>query len=92
MNWQVVVVKNISKDIENEDFKRVYLIYGEEKYLVRNIKNKLIKAIVNDGDNMNFSKFSGKDCDVTKTIDLAETLPFFAKYRVVLLEIGRAHV
>lgn len=79
-------MKNISKDIENEELKRAYLIHGEEKYLVRNIKNKLINAVVNEGDNMNFSRFSGKECDAKKVIDLAETMPFFAKYRVILLE------
>lgn len=79
-------MKNIIKDIEKGEIKRAYLIYGEEKYLVRNIKDKLIKAIVNDGDNMNFSKFSGKDCNEKQIIDLAETLPFLAQYRVILME------
>ena len=79
-------MKNIIKDIEKGEIERAYLIYGEEKYLVRNIKDKLIKAIVNDGDNMNFSKFSGKDCNEKQIIDLAETLPFLAQYRVILME------
>lgn len=79
-------MKNIIKDIEKDEIKRVYLIYGEEKYLVRNIKERLVKAVSNDGDSMNYSKFSGKDCNAKRVIDLAETLPFFAKYRVILLE------
>lgn len=79
-------MKNIVKDIEKGELKRVYLIYGEEKYLVRNIKNRLLKGIVNDGDNMNFSKFMGKDCNARQIIDLAETMPFLADYRVILLE------
>lgn len=79
-------MKNIVKDIEKGELKRVYLIYGEEKYLVRSIKNRLLKGIVNDGDNMNFSKFAGKDCNAGHVIDLAETMPFLADYRVILLE------
>lgn len=79
-------MKNIVKDIEKGELKRIYLIYGEEKYLVRNIKNRLLKGVVNDGDNMNFSKFVGKDCNVGQIIDLAETMPFLASYRVILLE------
>lgn len=79
-------MKNIVQDIEKGQLKRVYLIYGEEKYLVRNIKDRLIKGIVNEGDNMNFSKCSGKDCNAKQVIDLAETMPFLANYRVILLE------
>ena len=79
-------MKNIIRDIEKDEIKRVYLIYGEEKYLIRNIKEKLLKGLVNEGDNMNFSKFSGKDCNAKQIIDMAETLPFFSKYRVILLE------
>lgn len=79
-------MKNIIKDIEKNEIKRAYLIYGEEKYLVRNIKDKLLKAIVNDGDNMNFSKYSGKDCNEKQIIDMAETMPFLAEYRVILME------
>lgn len=79
-------MKNIIKDIEKNDWKRVYLIYGEEKYLVRNIKNKLVEGIVSKDDNMNFSKFAGKDCTAKEVIEIADTLPFFAEHRLVLIE------
>lgn len=35
---------------------------------------------------MNFSAFEGKDINVKEVIDLAETLPFFAERRVILIE------
>jgi DNA polymerase III delta subunit len=31
-------MRNIIKDIKNKELKRVYLIFGEEKYLIRNLK------------------------------------------------------
>ena len=79
-------MKNLMKDIEKQELKRVYLIYGEEKYLVRNMKHTLIKGTVREGDNMNFSKFSGKGIEVKEIIQTCDTMPFFADYRVVLLE------
>lgn len=79
-------MKNIVKDIEKKELRRVYLIYGEEKYLVRNIKNKLIHGIVAEGDTMNFTRYQGKDFTVREVIASADTLPFFADYRVVLIE------
>lgn len=79
-------MKNIVKDIENNDLKRVYLVYGDEKYLVRNIKNRLVHGIIQEGDTMNFTKFVGKDHAAKEVIETADTLPFFADYRLVLLE------
>lgn len=79
-------MKNIIKDIEKNELKRVYLIFGEEKYLIRTIKNRMIKGLVNDGDTMNFTKFAGKDSSVKEIIQTCDTLPFFAEYRVVLLQ------
>lgn len=80
------ILKNIIKDIEKNELKRVYLIFGEEKYLIRTIKNRMIKGLVNDGDTMNFTKFAGKDSSVKEIIQTCDTLPFFAEHRVVLLQ------
>lgn len=79
-------MKNIKKDLDSKDIKRSYLIFGEENYLIRSAKNMLIKGLVQDGDSMNFAKYIGKDCNASKIVDLAETLPFFADYRVILIE------
>ncbi len=80
------ILKNIIKDIEKNELKRVYLIYGEEKYLIRTIKNRMIKGLVKADDTMNYTKFVGKDSSVKEIIQTCDTLPFFADYRVVLLE------
>ena len=37
-------------------------------------------------DNMNFTTFEGKNINPKEVIDLAETLPFFADRRVILIE------
>lgn len=79
-------MKNIKKDIDSNQLKRVYLIYGEEKYLVRSVKKLFMDGVVGSEDNMNYSKFSGKDCNAREVIESADTLPFFTDYRVVLLD------
>ncbi|MBP5597331.1 DNA polymerase III subunit delta [Pseudobutyrivibrio sp.] len=87
-------MRRINEDIKNEKFRNLYLLYGDEEYLKQQFKDKLIKALVNEGDTMNFSKYHGKDISDREIIDLAETMPFFAKpvgadgtqYRVILLE------
>ena len=79
-------MKQIVSDIKEGKFKSAYLIFGEEKYLVRNIKERLIKATCKDGDTMNFTKYAGKDIDVSDVIGNCDTLPFFSDYRVILIE------
>src|SRR5699024_9874686 len=79
-------VKEILDDIKNGTFHRAYLLYGPEAYLKQQYRNKLLDALVPEGDTMNFARFEGKGLDEGQIIDLAETVPFFADHRVILLE------
>ncbi|MBQ6833196.1 MAG: DNA polymerase III subunit delta [Lachnospiraceae bacterium] len=75
----------LNQDIKNRDFKRVYLLFGDEPYLVSNYKKKLREAIAGD-DTMNFNYFEGKNPDVREIISLADTMPFFAERRLILID------
>ena len=46
---------------------------------------QLIKAIAGE-DTMNLALYEGKNIDINEVIDNAETFPFFAKYRLIVLE------
>ena len=79
-------MKMLAEDIKNGSFKSSYLLYGEEAYLRNQYKNKLKNALVNPDDTMNFSRFEGKSIDPAEIISLADTLPFFAERRLILIE------
>jgi len=79
-------MKSLQEDIKNQEFKKVYLLCGEEDYLKKQYKEKLKTALVPDGDTMNFSAFEGKKTEPQAVIDLGETMPFFADRRVIFLE------
>lgn len=79
-------MKMIDEDIKTGQFHNIYLLYGEEVYLKRQYKQKLIRALVQEGDSMNFSAYEGKNINPGELIDLAETMPFFADRRVILVE------
>lgn len=79
-------MKNLNEDIKTGSFRPVYLLFGEEDYLKNQYKNRLRKAILSEEDTMNFSSFQGRTTDVRKLIDQAETLPFFAEHRMILIE------
>lgn len=79
-------MNSIIEDLKNHNFRQVYLLYGSEAYLVQQYKHKLLKALREEGDTMNFTRFEGKDISQQEVIDLAETMPFFSDRRVILLE------
>ena len=79
-------MKTIDNDIKTGQFKQIYLLYGEEQYLIRQYRDKLKHALAADDDTMNFSAFSGSDINQKEIIDLAETLPFLAERRVMFFK------
>lgn len=79
-------MKNIQEDIKNQSWKNAYLLFGEEAYLKQQYKQRLLKALVPEDDTMNMSRYEGKGVNVREVIDQAETMPFFAERRVILLE------
>ncbi|MCD7813787.1 MAG: DNA polymerase III subunit delta [Lachnospiraceae bacterium] len=79
-------MKTINEDIKSGQFRPAYLLYGEEAYLKVQYKNKLRAAILPEDDTMNLSVYTGKGIDVKQVIDQAETMPFFADHRLILIE------
>ncbi len=79
-------MQRINNDIKSGNFQPVYLLCGEERYLRKQYKDKLRNALCAPDDTMNNHYFEGKHISVGEIIDLAETLPFFAERRVILIE------
>lgn len=79
-------MKRIVEDIKSGKFSRIYLLYGEEAYLRKQYCEKLRKALVLTEDTMNCNVYAGKDINVNEVIDLANTMPFFADCRVIIIE------
>lgn len=78
-------MKQINEQIKQGNLKQFYLLYGEERYLRRQYRDKLRKALCREGDTMNTHYYEGKGVNVAEIIDLAETLPFLADRRVIFI-------
>lgn len=78
-------MRNINQDIKNQTFRSIYLLYGEEGYLRKQYRDRLKQAICGD-DTMNYAYFEGKGVDVNEIISIADTMPFFADRRLVVVE------
>ena len=46
-------MKTIDEDIKSGQFKKIYLLYGDEAYLKKQYKDKLKKALVQPDETMN---------------------------------------
>lgn len=79
-------IKKISEDIKTNTFKQFYLFYGEEKYMILQMKDQLKRALISEDDTMNYSYFEGKKVDPTEIIELAKTVPFFNDHRFIILD------
>lgn len=80
-------MRSIDSEIEQQAFKRIYLLFGKEHYLLKDNRERLLKALgVTDRKDMNFTLLSEKDFNVPTLISDSDTLPFFADRRVILVE------
>ena len=75
----------LNSDIKNGTPEQIYLLYGEEAFLRRSYKARL-RDLITGGDEMNCAYYEGAGIDVSAVIDLAQTLPFFAERRLIIVE------
>lgn len=80
-------MKSLNEDIKQGQFKNIYLLYGEEDYLKKQYRDRLVKAMLPEGDTVNYAHYEGKGLPVGEIIDLAETMPFFAERRLIVIEV-----
>lgn len=78
-------MQTLNQDIKERSFKRMYLLFGDEPFLINSYKKRLKEAIAGD-DTMNFNYFEGKNPDVREIISLADTMPFFSERRLILID------
>lgn len=78
-------MQRLIQDIKTGNFNHIYLLYGEEDYLRRQYRDRLKDALIGD-DTMNYHYYEGKNISIGEVIDQAETLPFFAEKRLIMIE------
>ncbi len=79
-------MKSIDSDISNGKIKNIYLLMGVEPYLIYQYRDKLVHALVGEDDEINYKKYSGEIPDIGAVIEYADTVPFFADRKVIVLE------
>lgn len=78
-------MKELRNDFKINKFKPVYLLYGEESYLIRHYARLFTEQLLEDSM-MNCDSFEGKEFDINSVIDAANTLPFLSEYRLLYIK------
>ena len=78
-------MKTLNADLKAGQFKPVYLLCGEDAFLKRSYKLRFLESFGGSGS-MNVMVLEGKDISEDQVIDTAETLPFFADRRLIVIE------
>jgi DNA polymerase-3 subunit delta len=77
-------MREIKRDIANKTFRHIYLLYGEESYMIRECKKMLVSAIAGE-DTMNLF-VSEEGMPELKTLkNFLDTFPLFADYRLAVI-------
>lgn len=79
-------MKILNEQLKSGQLNQLYLLTGEEAYLRKQYRDKLVKALVPEGDTLNYSYYEGKGINPLDVISQADTMPFFAERRVIVVE------
>ncbi|MCM1300002.1 MAG: DNA polymerase III subunit delta [Firmicutes bacterium] len=81
----VVSEVQLKANIQSGKFSTVYFLYGEESFLVKTYADKIKnKAIGDNQTDINLLELSGNP-DLSVLSDHVEALPFFADYKVIMI-------
>lgn len=81
--------EELERAVERGELAPLYLLYGDEPYLVERAVKKLLDRAVDPGfRDFNLNVFYGNECKGDEVFSAAQTLPMFADRRVVLVKKG----
>lgn len=79
--------QELKKQIKAEEFSNLYLLYGDEKYLVRHYTDLIVKKTVpSDFAAFNLHIYDGKESDFDDILNAAEGLPMMSGYVCILIK------
>ena len=79
-------MKTLQQELQHGIIKKVYLLCGEEAYLKRMCEQRIKKACIQEDETINYHLYEGRNIPVGEVIDLAQTMPFFAEKRLIVMK------
>ena len=81
-------MNNLNKHIAQNEYSGIYLLYGEEEYLIRYYRDRLTNGILGGSPegNINYHYYEGNSVTADDIIIQAQSLPFFADVVLIVVE------
>ncbi|MBM7691829.1 DNA polymerase-3 subunit delta [Peribacillus deserti] len=81
------MILDIWKSIERKQFAPVYLLYGNEAFLINETKQLLTKHVLSEDEiDFNLSVFDLEETPIEAALEDVETLPFLGERKLVFLQ------
>lgn len=81
------LLENLDNTIKNKSFKNLYLFFGKEDFLKNLYEKKIINAVLlQQNKQMNLDIIEDKNFEVSKIIEISDTLPFMSEYRLLIIK------
>ena len=75
------------RDSGDQPFRPVYVVFGDDSYLIRESIRAVNRALFGDADrDASISRFAGPVTPLANVLDEVSTLPFFSRRRLVIVE------
>jgi len=82
-----MMYEKLWKDIQRKFFSPVYLLYGEELFLIEETKNLIVNSALLDEElEFNLSVYDLEETPVELAIEDCQTVPFFGERKVVIVQ------
>ncbi|SHJ75969.1 DNA polymerase III subunit delta [Tepidibacter formicigenes] len=78
--------KDIIKDIKSKNFKKLYLFYGKETYLLDNVIKVFKESLNHSLLDFNYSILDGREITMDLLLSNVETLPFMDDRRIIIVK------
>ena len=78
--------KDIIRNMNNGEFKNVYLFYGREFYLLENVIKTCRKSLNESMIDFNMDILDGKEITLDQVISNTETLPFMDERKFIIIK------
>lgn len=82
----MATIQELQKQIKSNEIMSLYLLYGEEAYLLNHYKKLIVDAALDGDKSMNYQYFQGEQTTVDEIKTAVVTLPFLATKRVIVVE------
>ncbi|UQS85513.1 DNA polymerase III subunit delta [Apilactobacillus apisilvae] len=78
-------INELFNSLTQNNIQPLYLIKGNQEYLIRQIKNKFISLIPKDEIAMNYANYDMENTNISNAVEDALSLPFFGEKRLVII-------